>query len=525
MRVSAVGSDQTQRGHRSGTKDKVIIVGAGIGGLATAMELAARGVEVEVIERASAPGGKMREVAIGEARIDAGPTVFTMPWVFEELFGIAGTSLDAELDLKQADLIARHAWNENERLDLFADLQQSADAVARFSSLAEGKRFLDFSNDARKIYQTLKEPFIGGSRTNPLGLTGRISRAGLSGMLHIKPYSTLWQALSGHFRDARLRQLFGRYATYAGSSPYFAPATLMLIAHVEQEGVWLIEGGMHQLAVAMARLAERNGATIRYGAEVSEVLTHNGRASGIRLAGDADERIKADAVVLNTDVSALGAGLLGRQVTGAAAPTLPQHRSLSAITWNMVAKSSGFPLVRHSVFFSSNYPAEFDDIFKHGRLPKEPTVYVCAQDRGACIDGSMHTSDELTGAERLLLLVNAPANGDTHHLDADQIEGCRDRTFAMLERCGLHVEHRAEATRVTTPAQFEGLFPATGGALYGRASHGWQASFARPGSRTKVPRLYLAGGSTHPGAGVPMAGLSGRQAAASVLADLARASN
>ncbi len=500
--------------------EKVVIVGAGIGGLASAVELTARGLDVQLFERAPAPGGKMREVAIGDARIDAGPTVLTMRWVFEELFAKAGTSLDAELRLEQAEIIARHAWSERERLDLFADLDRSADAVAKFAGSDEGKRFLEFSKDARRIYQTLKGPFISNSRTNPLGLTGRVGRAGLGGMLHIKPYSTLWQALSSHFRDPRLRQLFGRYATYAGSSPFLSPATLMLIAHVEQEGVWLVDGGMHQLAVTLARLAERNGAKIHYGAEVAEILTSNGRASGIRLAGADARPIPADAIVLNSDVSALGAGLLGKAVARAAPPTLPKHRSLSALTWNLVAKTRDFPLLRHSVFFSSDYSAEFDDIFKQGRLPREPTVYICAQDRGASLrDGEAGAAESL-GAERLLVLVNAPANGDTRRLDSAQIADWQAKTFGVLERCGLRIDARPDATEATTPSRFEQLFPATGGALYGRASHGWQASFARPGSRTKVPGLYLAGGSTHPGAGVPMAALSGRQAAASLLKDL-----
>lgn len=502
---------------------KVIIVGAGIGGLATAVDLSARGLDVELFERAPTPGGKMREVAIGDARIDAGPTVLTMRWVFEELFARAGTSLDAELRLQQADIIARHAWSERERLDLFADPRRSADAVAAFSSGDEAKRFLAFSKDARRIYQTLKGPFISNSRTNPLGLTGRVGRAGLGGMLHIKPYSTLWQALSGHFRDPRLRQLFGRYATYAGSSPFLSPATLMLIAHVEQEGVWLVEGGMHQLAVTLARLAERNGAALHYGAEVAEVLTRNGRAHAIRLAGADPRQIEADAIVLNSDVSALGTGLLGRDVVRAAPPTLPRHRSLSALTWNLVAETKDFPLMRHTVFFSSDYAAEFDDIFKHANLPREPTVYICAQDRGASLQSGGADAPAPQGPERLLILVNAPAHGDTHELPPAQIADWQRRTFAVLEHGGLRIDAQTDATRVTTPSQFERLFPATGGALYGRASHGWQASFARPGSRTKIPGLYLTGGSTHPGAGVPMAALSGRQAAQAVLADLTRA--
>ena len=504
--------------------NRVIIIGAGIGGLATALALTAKGCEVELFERATSPGGKMREVVVEGQPIDAGPTVFTMRWVFEELFADCGSSLEAEIRLHQAQVIARHAWNETDRLDLFADIERSADAVARFSGLAERARFLDFTRDASNIYRTLKEPFICGSRTNPLVLTARAGQAGvLSGMRHINPYATLWHALGKRFRDVRLQQLFGRYATYAGSSPFLSPATLMLIAHVEQEGVWLVEGGMHQLAVAMARLAQRSGVEIHYGAEVKEILTRHGRATGIRLAAEDRPPIEADAVIVNADVSALGAGLFGKTVRRAIRPTPREKRSLSALTWNIVAETDGFPLNRHSVFFSGDYATEFREIFELGRLPSEPTVYICAQDRDARTGADEGEPTQATKAlERLLLLVNAPAIGDHHRFTEDQVRACKERTFALLERCGLHILHGPDGIRATTPDQFDRLFPATGGALYGRASHGWQSSFARPGARTKVLRLYLAGGSTHPGAGVPMAALSGRQAAAAALADLAK---
>jgi 1-hydroxycarotenoid 3,4-desaturase len=289
----------------------------------------------------------------------------------------------------------------------------------------------------------------------------------------------------------------------------------MLVAHVEQVGVWIVEGGMSRLANTLANLARAKGVTFRYGERVTSVVTKAGRARGVELAHG--ERIAADAVVMNGDVSALAAGLLGQDAVGSAPPTPRANRSLSAITWAIAAKTDGFALTHHNVFFSKDYPAEFRDIFARSRLPRAPTVYVCAQDR----DGSADQRAGALGAERLLCLVNAPATGDLEPFDDKELQSCEVATFALLARCGLKIMGTPEATVRTTPTDFERLFPATGGALYGRASHGWMASFARSGARTRLPGLYLAGGSVHPGPGAPMAALSGRQAASSVMADLA----
>jgi 1-hydroxycarotenoid 3,4-desaturase len=286
----------------------------------------------------------------------------------------------------------------------------------------------------------------------------------------------------------------------------------MLVAHVEREGVWSIDGGMHGLARALANSAELLGATIRYNEQAAEVLTSGGRACGVRLASG--EHIEADALILNADVAAVASGLFGSDARRAATSIPRRARSLSALTWSLVARTDGFPLQRHNVFFSRDYAAEFDDIFGHDRLPREPTVYVCAQDRDD--DAGVAPAEE-----KLLVLINAPANGDRHSFGAAEVEQCAQQTFGMLERCGLSIHRRPETTEVTTPTDFNRLFPATGGALYGRSSHGWTASFQRPGVRTRIPGLYLAGGSTHPGPGVPMAALSGRSAAACLIEDLA----
>jgi 1-hydroxycarotenoid 3,4-desaturase len=491
--------------------DRVVIVGAGVAGLVSAFALAARGLDVTVLERRDAPGGKVRQIAIGSAQIDSGPTVFTMRWVFDELFAAAGRNFSDHVRLKPLETLARHTWDEDSRLDLFADEERTIDAIGGFAGAAEADGYRAFCSDTKRIYEILEKPFL---RAPQASMSGLISAGGLRGLMRlpqIKPFSSMWSALGQYFRDPRLQQLFGRYATYCGSSPYLAPATLMLVAHVERSGVWSIEGGMHALALALADGAKSFGATMRYGQEVSEILIDGGRPCGVRLASG--ERIEADAVIVNADVAAVAGGLFGIHARRGAALTSPRARSLSAVTWSVVAKTGGFPLDLHNVFFSRDYHAEFDDIFRHDALPNEPTVYVCAQDR----DGA---GPNRNGEERLLLLVNAPANGDRHSYDTAEVEQCAQRTFQTLERCGLHIRQRPEATQVTTPEDFNRLFPATGGALYGRSSHGWTASFQRPGARTKIPGLYLAGGSTHPGPGVPMAALSGRSAASSLLADL-----
>jgi 1-hydroxycarotenoid 3,4-desaturase len=492
-------------------RDRVVIVGAGVAGLVSAFALAARGLDVTVLERGASPGGKMRQIAIGGSSIDSGPTVFTMRWVFDELFAAAGKNFADHIRLRPLEILARHAWDETARLDLFADEERTIEAIGDFSGAAEADGYRAFCRDTKRIYDILEKPFLRAPQPSMGGLIGADGFRGLMRLPQIKPFSSMWSALGRYFADPRLRQLFGRYATYCGSSPYLAPATLMLVAHVEREGVWSIDGGMHALAKALADGAKSFGATIRYGEEVSEVLVACGRANGVRLASG--ERIPADAVIVNADVGAVANGLFGIPARRAAAVIPPRARSLSAMTWSVVARTSGFPLLRHNIFFSGDYAAEFDGIFARDTLPHEPTVYVCAQDRD---DSDTITTDP----EKLLILVNAPANGDRHSYDAAEVERCAQRTFGVLEQRGLQIQRQTDATQVTTPTDFNRLFPATGGALYGRSSHGWTASFQRPGARTKIPGLYLAGGSTHPGPGVPMAALSGRSAAASLLADL-----
>lgn len=485
----------------------VVVIGAGVAGLAAAVELAARGLAVTVLERGSAPGGKMRqEFAAGRA-IDAGPTVLTMRWVFEELFARAGARLEDRVRLTTAEVLARHGWDDGSRLDLYADFGRSQEAVRAFAGADEARGFERFCRDARSIYETLEQPFLRGGRTGPIGLAGRVGLARLPALMRLRPFTSLWRALGEYFSDPRLRQLFARYSTYIGSSPFAAPATLMLIAHVEMTGVWYVDGGMHALARALETLARDCGAQFRYGAEVAAIEASGGAVQAVTLANG--ERVAAQCVVLNADAAALAAGRFGPQAARAVRPA-GAERSLSAITWALAAQTRGFPLLRHNVFFSNDYRGEFDHIFRDGRPPADPTVYVCAQDRADTALGDSAAS------ERLFCLINAPARGDAGRLEGAALARAQDAMLSRLQRCGLQVDAVGPPV-ITEPADFAQRFPATGGALYGPASHGWRASFLRPGAETTLRGLVLAGGSVHPGAGVPMAALSGHLAALAVL--------
>ncbi|MEL6373338.1 MAG: 1-hydroxycarotenoid 3,4-desaturase CrtD [Pseudomonadota bacterium] len=505
---------------------QVIVIGAGIGGLATALELAGQGQAVTVCEAADEVGGKLRQVTFeGHEGIDCGPTVFTMRWVFDELFERAGLSLDAALKLARLPLLARHFWpaaagntgpaghpgTKPASLDLFADEARSVDAIAAFASPAEGRRYQAFCAQARRTFETLNTTYMAASRPTMPQLVYRIARNRPADLTAIHPFQTLWRALERQFHDPRLRQLFGRYATYCGASPYQAPATLSLIAHVESCGVWLVEGGMKRLATAMAQAAQDRGAHIRTGAPVEEILIQGTKVIGVRLRSG--ERLSADAVIYNGDVNALAQGRLGRALADPAFAIPPRARSQSAMTWTMIGDVEGADLAPHTVFFSDDYRAEFDDVFRRGHAPVNPTVYVHAPDRPADAEAPH------AGPERLFALINAPANGDTAQNDAEELDRCQRSLLTLLKRCGaslrLHPQHLVRSS----PTDFNHRFPATGGALYGRATHGWRSSFQRRGSRTSFEGLYLAGGSVHPGPGVPMAALSGRLAAKSLLSD------
>jgi 1-hydroxycarotenoid 3,4-desaturase len=489
-----------------GVQDRpIVVVGAGMGGLVAAALLAARGRRVLVLEQAAGPGGKVGEAEVDGVRLSSGPARLTMRPVFEAIFRDAGGDLSAALTLAPEPSLGRHLWADGTVLDLPADPAAAEAAIGAFAGAAAARGYQAFRAQAKRIHDALEAPFLMAQRPGALALA---ARTGLRGLLGSAPFASLWEALGAHFADPRLRQVFARLATYVGTSPLQAPATLMLVAHVESQGLWRVRGGLARLPEAVAALAARHGAAFRYGAAVREITLAGGRAAGVTLA--AGEHIPAAAVLCNAEAAALAEGRFGAAVAGAVERLAPERRSFSAITWAMRAGTEGLEAAQ-TVLHAPDAAAEYAELGYRARLPARPTFTLWAEDRA---EGAPPP-----GPERLLGLVCAPARADLRPLPPEAVAACGEAVFGALARLGIVVHRRAEAELVTTPTDFARRYPGSGGALYGPAMQGWQAAFSRPGARTRLPGLYLAGGSAHPGAGVAMAAISGRLAAARLLED------
>jgi 1-hydroxycarotenoid 3,4-desaturase len=489
--------------------EKVVVIGAGMGGLAAAARLAREGFDVTLAERQTYPGGKMRSVASPAGPIDAGPTVMTMRHVFDDLFAFCGERLDDHVTLHGEDILARHFWPDGSTLDLHADAEASAAAVAAFAGARAERQFRAFMTRAARLFEAFEGPMMLAPAPDRRTLTAHVLRMPRL-IPAMAPLSTLAGSLRRSFSDPRLRQLFGRYATYVGGSPYASPAVLALIASAEARGVWRVEGGMHRLAAALAALAERQGARLIHGSAARRIELQSGRVRAVHL--EDGTRLPCDRVVFNGDPRALQQGLLGEGVVSAVPETAVTPRSLSARVWTFAAAPEGPDLAHHNVFFGADPRREFDPIAR-GHPPDDPALYICAQDRG--------TGASPPDLERFEIIENAaPLPAGSH----EEISTCRTRTFQSLARFGLSFSPEPPDAALTTPEGFETLFPASLGSLYGRSPHGMMAAFARPTARTAVAGLYLAGGGVHPGAGVPMATLSGAHAAAAILTDRASTS-
>lgn len=484
-------------------RPKAVVIGAGMGGLTAALRLAHAGCAVTVIEAQNTVGGKMRTVPSAAGPVDAGPTVVTMRPVFEKLFSDLGTDLKDHVHLTRLETLARHFWPDGSTLDLYDDIDASAAAIAQFAGAKARSDFLAFHRDSRALFTAFEGPMIRSPDPSQMDLTLTVLRSPHI-LRAMAPHQNLAQSLSKRFGDPRLAQLFGRYSTYIGGNPYLSPALLALIWASEAAGVWRVEGGVHQLALAMQKMGTDLGIRFLMGTSVERLHHDHGRVHQVALS--TGEVCAADVVLFNGDPRAIHIGLLGTDLQSIVPRQKVEPRSLSAHVWSFASRVSGRALAHHNVFFGADPRSEFDPIAA-GEMPRDPTLYVCAQDAGLAQDQM----------QRFEIIMNgAPSRAETKR----EVALCRDLTFQTLAARGLTFQDPIPDGALTSPMDFAEIFPASRGSLYGRSPHGLTAGLKRPRARTALKGLYLAGGGTHPGAGIPMACLSGQHAAEAILTDL-----
>jgi len=485
-----------------------VVVGGGVGGLAAAIRLAAAGHDVNLLERSERVGGKLGRHQAAGFTWETGPSLLTLPEVFDDLLGLAGTSLADACRPVRLDVTCRYHFADG---STFATRDDPAATRAQIEALSPGSApaWDRWRQRAERVWTTAERTFFAGPIEDPRALAGRM-RSPLD-LLAIDPLPTLHQRAARTFADPRLVQWACRYATYAGSDPWRVPATLGCIPHIEQaHGCWALRGGLATLADALGAAATSLGATVRTGTEVGAVLVDGpgGRVSGVRLASG--EVVAADVVVADVDAAHLYADLLpdpgGRRRVRVAG------RSTSGFVLLLGATGRTEALDHHTVLFSGGYRREFVDIAA-GRPPSDPTVYVCAADR-------TDPSAAPAGHESLFVLVNVPSSDDPATAwGGGQAEAYADRVLAVLDRRDLDLRRRLVHQEAVTPADLAARHGAVGGAIYGTSSNGRRAAFTRPPNRGRRPGLYLVGGSSHPGGGLPLVALSARIVAEMIEAD------
>jgi phytoene desaturase len=463
---------------------RMIVVGAGVGGLVAAIELAHAGHRVTVLERLEAAGGKCAEVRRGPYRWDAGPSLLTMPHVFRRLFAATGAPLDDELELLRVEPVTRYRFADGSSVELSADLPRALEALEAWAP-GTGSDWARFLGTCAAMWQA-SERFLTGPPPWPPTTEPADPRDGL----RVQPWRTLRDLARASTRDPRLRMVIERFATYAGADPRRAPAALAVAGYVEHAfGAWHPRGGMQELVRALVRRLEALGGELRTGVHVERVLVHDGRAAGVETASGPAH---ADVVVADVDESVVRARLLGGARGGRRGP-----RSLSGLALMLGLRGSTTGAAHHEIRFPARTDDEFDDVFAHRRPVRDPTIYIC----------NPGVTDP-AGAESWFVLVNAPAIG----AGADW----RREAARLVERLG--VSDRVDELLLRTPADLAAT-GAPGGAIYGRAPHGRLGALRRPGNGVAGVRgLWLVGGSVHPGGGLPLVALGGRSVAQRIAA-------
>ncbi|MFL6099659.1 MAG: phytoene desaturase family protein [Actinomycetales bacterium] len=489
----------------------VVVVGAGMGGLAVAARLATLGHRVTVCEQSGQVGGKLGWFQRDGFAFDTGPSLLTLPAVYRDLFLKTGGPLEDEVDLTPVDPVCRYRFADGSKVDL-PNASRSGVAAALDGAFGggAGDDWTGLMDRAGRIWDVTRRPFL----ERPLDGWRTLARLSLrvSDLRTVAPWRSLRGLGSAYLRDPHLRMMLDRYATYTGSDPRRAPAALATVPYVEQTfGAWYVRGGLRRLGEALHQRAVDRGVVVRLSSGVAAVETNGGRVSGVRLVDG--EQIPADVVVSDVDAQVLYADLLAAQaISGPLRRIERATPSLSGFVLLLALRGRTPGLAHHSVLFPSDYDDEFDSVFGSGphngspRPAPDPTIYVSAPD-----DAALRPDDD---HESWFVLVNAPRHDPADRGrgvdwdEAGRAASYADHILALMAARGLDVRDRLLWKEIRTPADLERATGSRGGAIYGTSSNGLRAAFLRPANRSPVSGLFLVGGSAHPGGGLPLVGLS-----------------
>lgn len=493
------------------TNVRAVVIGAGFGGLSAAAHLSRAGASVTVVERAPHVGGKAQHVEKDGFVLDLGPTTLTLPDVMRDAFAAAGSDLDRVAPLTRLDPVARFCFASGAELVVSADAEATKRSIATFSP-RDAARWDAFLAACKDVWEVAGEPYLEAPFEGLLTFTQRCLRRGSRALKLGTSVGALAPFARKHFESSEMHAYVGRFATYAGGSPYEASAAFAMIPHLETAvGVFYPRGGMHALANALADALRRRGVAFEMGSSARAITFDEGdRVSSVVTDRG---RLSADVVVVNTDPLFALEHLLPARLAkaGGSAKLGAREHSLSGFAWSFGVEGDVPREAHNTVLFPRDYHAEFDAIFGRGEVPAEPTVFVS-------VPSLADPSRAPDGCHTVFTMINAPPAADADW--ATRAPRVRELVLRTLEErwCGS-IGARIRQEAIATPRDIA-RSGAVSGAIYGAAPHGAMGTFERPDGRAAYAKgLYFAGGATHPGGGVPMVTLSGKFAAQMILAD------
>ncbi len=475
-----------------------IIIGAGIAGLATALRLRSKGMEVAVFEANNYPGGKLHAFDLNGYRFDAGPSLFTMPELVTELFSLFGEQADLHFQYHRKETVCNYFWEDGTRFTVNADREVFAKEAADTFGVS-ATTLLAYLQKSQRKYELTAPLFLEKSLHKISTYLSVDTLRALSQMSQMDIGTNLNALNETAIREPHLVQLFNRYATYNGSSPYLTPGIMSMIPHLELElGTYFPKGGMHRITMSLYELALRQGIQFHFGQKVQQILVKNNRAIGIQTT---DNQYFADVVVSNMDIYATYKKLLPDQAHPER--SLRQERSSSAVIFYWGIRGQFPELDLHNILFSADYRQEFEHLFEKKTLFNDPTVYLN-------ITSKELPTDAPPGCENWFVMINAP--GDYGQDWETLVAQARENILAKVSRhLGTDLAARIESEDVLTPPLIEQRTSSYRGALYGAASNSKFAAFLRhPNFSNKIKHLYCCGGSVHPGGGIPLCLLSAK---------------